>query len=76
MQSVHENGEFYGYSVTGTPADCVRLAACELLKDTPPDLLISGINPQLTRIFRITHLDNLFEFHENTEAAVSALRTS
>jgi anti-sigma B factor antagonist len=39
-------------------------------------LMISGINPQLTRVFRITHLDKLFDFHENTEAAVSALLKS
>ncbi len=38
--SVH-GGE--GYAVTGTPADCVKLAFCEIL-DTAPDMVISGIN--------------------------------
>jgi anti-sigma B factor antagonist len=46
------------------------------IKDKGGALLISGINPQLTRVFRITHLDKLFDFHENTEAAISALHTS
>ena len=46
------------------------------IKDRGGKLLISGINPQLTRVFRITHLDKLFDFYENPEAAVSALRTS
>ena len=46
------------------------------IKDKGGTLLISGINLQLTRVFRITHLDKLFDFHETTEAAVSALRTS
>ncbi|MHB8158300.1 MAG: 5'/3'-nucleotidase SurE [Desulfocucumaceae bacterium] len=32
-----------GWSVDGTPADCVKLALEELLGD-PPDLVISGIN--------------------------------
>lgn len=32
-----------GWSVDGTPADCVKLAVEELLKD-PPDLVVSGIN--------------------------------
>jgi 5'-nucleotidase len=32
-----------GWSVNGTPADCVKLALEELLKQ-PPDLVISGIN--------------------------------
>jgi anti-sigma B factor antagonist len=45
------------------------------MKDKNGTLSISGINPQLTRVFRITHLDNLFKFYENTEAAISALRT-
>ncbi|MBR9980336.1 MAG: 5'/3'-nucleotidase SurE [Desulfatitalea sp.] len=33
-----------GWSVNGTPADCVKLAMVELL-DQPPDLVVSGINP-------------------------------
>jgi len=40
---VHVNEEFYGYSVVGRPADCVKLAVRELL-DAPPDLVVSGIN--------------------------------
>ena len=31
------------YSVTGTPADCVKLALEELV-DEPPDIVVSGIN--------------------------------
>ena len=34
---------FAGYSVDGTPADCVKLAVMELVKE-PIDLVISGIN--------------------------------
>jgi 5'-nucleotidase len=43
---VHEarrNGDVYGYAVSGTPADCVKMAVQELL-DTKPDMVISGIN--------------------------------
>ncbi len=36
-------GCFEGLSVTGRPADCVRLAAKSLV-DAPPDLVLSGIN--------------------------------
>ncbi|AKL95403.1 5'-nucleotidase SurE [Clostridium aceticum] len=32
------------YSINGTPADCVKLAAEALLKDRKPDIVISGIN--------------------------------
>jgi len=39
----YRDGKFFGYSVDGTPADCVKLALGAIL-DSPPDLLISGIN--------------------------------
>lgn len=42
-QHVHVNGEFWGYSVDGRPADCVKLAMIELL-DRRPDFVLSGIN--------------------------------
>lgn len=32
------------YSVDGTPTDCVNLGVLWLLKDKPPDLVVSGIN--------------------------------
>lgn len=37
------NNELKGYSVNGTPSDCVKLAV-EAILDTKPDLVISGIN--------------------------------
>jgi 5'-nucleotidase len=37
------NDELFGYAVSGTPADCVKLALCSLM-DEKPDLIISGIN--------------------------------
>ncbi len=40
----HEhNDRFFGWSVNGTPADCVKLAARHILP-YQPDLLVSGIN--------------------------------
>lgn len=38
-----KNGEFFGYAVNGTPADCVKIAYWALL-DHKPDLVVSGIN--------------------------------
>jgi|UniRef100_A0A7C4EVG8 5'-nucleotidase len=43
---VHEiqlNGETYGFGISGTPADSVKLALYALLR-RPPDLVVSGIN--------------------------------
>jgi 5'-nucleotidase len=37
------NGQFTGYSVDGSPADCVKLACMQLCKE-PIDLLVAGIN--------------------------------
>ena len=42
--SVEKNDQLFGTAVSGTPADCVKLALCLLHKDTPPDLVVSGIN--------------------------------
>jgi 5'-nucleotidase len=41
---VELNGGNRGYAVSGTPADCIKLAILEIL-DTKPDVVISGINP-------------------------------
>jgi 5'-nucleotidase len=41
---VHKEGEFFGYGIGGTPADCIKLAVCAVMKDNPPDLVLSGIN--------------------------------
>jgi 5'-nucleotidase len=37
------NGQFTGYSIQGSPADCVKLACMQLLEG-PVDLVVSGIN--------------------------------
>ena len=37
------NGRFTGFSVQGSPADCVKLAVMQL-RDGPIDLLVAGIN--------------------------------
>lgn len=39
----YKNGDFFGYAVDGTPADCVKMGIRNILKE-PPDLVISGIN--------------------------------
>ncbi len=37
------NGDFIGYAIDGSPADCVKLAVREITKEKS-DLLVSGIN--------------------------------
>jgi anti-sigma B factor antagonist len=43
------------------------------LKEYEGEVLISGINPQLYRVFRITSLDKLFRFFPDKEAAIKAM---
>lgn len=38
-----KNGDFFGYAVDGTPADCVKIGIRNILKETP-DIVLSGIN--------------------------------
>ncbi len=38
------NENVFGYSVNGTPVDCIKLGILELL-EKKPDLVVSGINP-------------------------------
>jgi anti-sigma B factor antagonist len=37
---------------------------------------ICGIDPQLTRVFRITHLDRIFEFSADPAGAVEAMKSN
>ncbi len=39
----NKNGVFFGYAVSGTPADCVKIGIRNIMK-TAPDLVVSGIN--------------------------------
>ena len=43
-KSIHRDGRHWAWAVDGSPADCVKLAIGELLKDHPVDLVVSGIN--------------------------------
>lgn len=43
VHQVPLDGGVPGWAVSGTPADCVKIALAELLS-TPPDLVVSGIN--------------------------------
>ena len=35
---------FTAYEINGTPADCVKLAISQLMRDRQPDLVLAGIN--------------------------------
>ncbi len=39
----YKNGDFFGYAVDGTPADCVKMGIRNIMT-SPPDIVVSGIN--------------------------------
>ena len=43
VKRIKRNGAFFGYGISGTPADCVKIALQEILKQKP-DMILSGIN--------------------------------
>jgi 5'-nucleotidase len=43
VRQFKRRGMFFGYGVSGTPADCVKIGVQEILPDRP-DMIISGIN--------------------------------
>ncbi len=41
---IEKNNQHFGTAVSGTPADCIKLALRYIMRDDPPDLVVSGIN--------------------------------
>jgi 5'/3'-nucleotidase SurE len=43
------------FAVTGTPTDCVMMASAHLMKDQPPDLILSGVNSGINAADDVTY---------------------
>lgn len=54
----------------------VLLNIRKLLDDTGGVMVIAGVDPKLYRVFKITHLDSLFEFHPDVETALTGMNRS
>lgn len=44
VNEARRDGKFFGYAISGTPADCVKIALMSIMKDKKPNLIISGVN--------------------------------
>jgi len=44
VKEVKSKGKLWGFSINGTPADCIIVGLLEIMKDEKPDLIVSGIN--------------------------------
>ena len=62
-----EQVKFFSSQVLG-----VLLNVRTKLKDYDGEVVVSAINPQLYRVFRITNLDKIFEFFPDLDSAIKA----
>lgn len=68
-------GALPGYAVNGTPADCVKLALAEIL-ETPPDLVVSGINPGANAGININYSGTVAGAREAALGGIPAMAVS
>ncbi|MBN2072731.1 MAG: 5'/3'-nucleotidase SurE [Actinobacteria bacterium] len=71
----YRDGEFFGYALDGTPADCVKLAVRAIL-EKPPDLLISGINQGPNMGENIIYSGTVSAATEGTMCGISSMAVS
>lgn len=64
------------YAVDGTPTDCVNLAVLSLLKDSKPDLVVSGINFGLNLGDDVTYSGTVSATFEGTLLGIPAIAFS
>jgi 5'-nucleotidase len=75
INKISINGRGSAYAVSGTPADCIKLAVTEIL-DGKPDLVISGINPGANIGVDINYSGTLAAAREATFYGIPALAVS
>ena len=69
----HDNRRF---SVTGTPTDSVMLALAHIMKDSPPDLILSGINRGANLAEDVTYSGTVSAAMEGALAGVRSIALS
>jgi 5'-nucleotidase len=75
VNTISINGRGRAYAVSGTPADCIKLAVTELL-GYKPDLVISGINPGANIGIDVNYSGTLAAAREATFYGIPALAVS
>ncbi|WP_155320591.1 5'/3'-nucleotidase SurE [Desulfosarcina alkanivorans] len=75
FEETRVNGGMAGFAVSGTPADCVKLGLAELL-DTPPDLVVSGINPGANVGINVNYSGTVAAAKEAAMAGIPAMAVS
>ncbi len=68
---IRKHGEQH-FSVTGTPTDAVMMAISHLMKDCPPDLILSGVNRGANLAEHVTYSGTV---SAAMEGAISGIRS-
>jgi anti-anti-sigma factor len=66
--------DFTGVKFFSSQALGILLDARKKLSSYNGNIVISGINPQLYRVFKITNLDKIFRFYPDAQTATSDLK--
>ena len=64
------------FSVTGTPTDAVMLALAHVMKDSPPDVILSGINRGANLAEDVTYSGTVSAAMEGALAGVRRSRSA
>ena len=64
------------YALSGSPTDCVLFAVCELMRDAPPDLVLSGVNQGANIGDDMTYLGTVAAAMEATILEIPAIALS
>jgi 5'-nucleotidase len=75
----HKNGQFFGFAVSGTPADCIKLALRTFLNERGvplPDIVVSGINHGRNTAVNIIYSGTVSAATEATVLDVPAIAVS
>jgi len=75
IQEIELDGELSGYSVKGTPADCVKLAVQSIMS-SPPDIVVSGINMGANVGYNIIYSGTVSAATEGTLLGIPSLAIS
>jgi len=65
--------DFAGVKFFSSQTLGILLDARKKLTALKANMVISGINPQLYRVFKITNLDKLFSFYPDVQSAITEL---
>ncbi len=72
---IHINESDWGYAISGTPVDCIKLGILKLL-DIRPDLVVSGINPGINTGVNLNYSGTVAAAKEATLYGIPSIAAS